>query len=101
MFYRQFISREEEKRLKDFDVPVDVYSVGQLDYDSEGLLILTNDKLLNHRLLNPALLCEREYRIQVEGKITDEGIHALQGGIDINIDGKVYRTKKCKATIFN
>jgi 23S rRNA pseudouridine2457 synthase len=98
----QFTSQEEKKTLKDlFDVPVDVYPVGRLDYDSEGLLILTNDKLLNQRLLNPALLHEREYWIQVEGKITDEGIHALQEGIDINIDGKVYHTKKCNAIIFN
>ncbi len=98
----QFTSQEEKKTLKDFfDVPVDVYSVGRLDYDSEGLLILTNDKLLNHRLLNPALLHEREYWVQVEGRITDEGIYALQEGVNINIDGKIYRTKKCKATVFN
>ncbi len=72
-----------------------------MDYDSEGLLILTNDKLLNHRLLNPALLHEREYWIQVEGNITDEAVHTLQEGIDINIDGKIHQTKKCMATIFN
>ena len=98
----QFTSQKERKTLKDFfDVTVDVYSVGRLDYNSEGLLILINDKLLNHRLLNPALLHEREYWIQVEGKITVEGIYALQGEIDINIDGNVCWTKKCKATIFN
>ncbi len=72
-----------------------------MDYDSEGLLILTNDKSLNHRLLDPALLHEREYWIQVEGKITEEAVHTLQKGIDINIDGKVYHTRKCIATIFN
>ncbi len=71
----QFTSQEKKKTLKDFfDVPPDIYSVGRLDYDSEGLLILTNDKLLNHRLLNPALLHEREYWIQVEGKITSLGV---------------------------
>jgi len=82
-------------------VPPDVYSVGRLDYDSEGLLILTNDKSLNHRLFDTALLHEREYWIQVEGKITEEAVLTLQKGIDINIHGKVYHTKKCIATIFN
>ncbi len=49
----QFTSEDDKKTLKDiFDVPSDVYPVGRLDYDSEGLLILTNDKKLNHYLLN-------------------------------------------------
>lgn len=98
----QFTSQLEKKTLKDFfDVPVDVYPVGRLDYDSEGLLILTNDKNLNHKLLNPLLAHGREYWVQVEGEITNDAIDALQNGIDINIDGKIYYTKKCKAQKFN
>lgn len=98
----QFTSQLEKKTLKDFfDVPVDVYPVGRLDYDSEGLLILTNDKNLNHKLLNPLLAHDREYWVQVEGEITNDAIDALQNGIDINIDGKIYHTKKCKAQKFN
>ena len=51
----QFSSQEGKKTLADyFKVPKDVYPVGRLDYDSEGLLILTNDTQLNHRLLNPS-----------------------------------------------
>ncbi|MGN6617243.1 MAG: pseudouridine synthase, partial [Ilyomonas sp.] len=50
----QFSTKDDKKTLTDFfDVPKDVYPVGRLDYDSEGLLILTNDSSLNHRLLNP------------------------------------------------
>ena len=50
----QFSSGEGKPTLKDFfSVPVDLYPVGRLDFDSEGLLILTNDKSLNHRLLDP------------------------------------------------
>ena len=58
------------RSLKDFfNVPGDVYPVGRLDYDSEGLLILTNDQQLNHRLLHPVFAHEREYWVQVDGDI--------------------------------
>lgn len=97
----QFTSQEGKKTLKDFfDVPVDVYPVGRLDYDSEGLLILTNDKKLNNYLLNPLLAHEREYWVQVENIITQQAIDELQNGIRINISGKFYQTKKCKVQKF-
>lgn len=97
----QFSSQEGKETLKDhFDVPKDVYPVGRLDYDSEGLLILTNDKKLNHSLLNPSFTHEREYWVQVDGAITQQAIDQLQKGVDITVDGKKYRTKKCSAMIF-
>ena len=93
----QFSSGEGRLTLKDFfDVPGDVYPVGRLDHDSEGLLILTNDKTFNHRLLNPAFAHEREYWVQVDGLITDEAISDVQKGVDITADGRSYRTKKCR-----
>ena len=62
----QFTSEEGKHTLKTFfHVPADVYPVGRLDYDSEGILILTNDPSLNHRLLNPSFAHEREYWVQV------------------------------------
>jgi len=97
----QFTPTDDKKSLKDFfDVPKDVYPVGRLDYDSEGLLILTNDKKLNHYLLNPLHTHEREYWVQVEGDITASAIAELQQGVPINIDGKIYQTKKCKVVKF-
>lgn len=97
----QFSAEHDKKILKDFfDVPVDVYPVGRLDYDSEGLLILTNDKSLNNQLLNPKLAHEREYWVQVEGDVTDNAINNLINGVDITIEGKSYHTKKCKAIKF-
>ena len=97
----QFSHEGNKQTLKDFfDVPSDVYPVGRLDYDSEGLLILTNDKTLNHQLLNPKFRHEREYWAQVDGAITNEAIDQLKSGTDINTDGKTYRTKKCFAGIF-
>jgi 23S rRNA pseudouridine2457 synthase len=97
----QFTPTDDKKSLKDFfDVPKDVYPVGRLDYDSEGLLILTNDKKLNHYLLNPLHAHEREYWVQVEGDITANAIAELQQGVPIKIDGKIYQTKKCKVVKF-
>lgn len=98
----QFTSQDGKSTLADyFDVPKDVYPLGRLDYDSEGLLILTNDKQLNHRLLNPQFEHEREYWVQVDGAINQDAIAALENGLDIQIDGKLHHTKKCKAYIFN
>jgi 23S rRNA pseudouridine2457 synthase len=97
----QFTSEGRKKTLADlFDVPKDVYPVGRLDYDSEGLLILTNDTQLNHLLLNPKHKHEREYWVQVEGLITNEALVALQAGITISIDGKQHNTLPCKASFF-
>ncbi len=92
----QFSSTEGKKTLKDFfDVPLNVYPVGRLDYDSEGLLILTDDKKVNNDLLNPLNEHEREYWVQVEGNISQDAIDKLQQSVSININGKMYRTKKC------
>ncbi len=96
----QFTSQDEKKTLKDFfTVAQNIYPVGRLDYDSEGLLILSDDKYLNHYLLNPLHEHEREYWVQVEGNITTSAIADLQKGITININGKNYLTKKCRAKI--
>ena len=78
-----------------------IYPVGRLDYDSEGLLILTDDKPLTHLLLDPEFAHPRTYWVQVEGTITRHAIQQLEQGVTINIDGKPYRTKKAKAKILN
>ena len=96
----QFSPIDGKKTLRDFfTVPQDVYPVGRLDADSEGLLILTNDKQLNHRLLNPRFAHEREYWVQVDGDITPDALYALQNGMPINVDGKIYTTQKCKSSL--
>jgi len=97
----QFTAQDDKQSLKDFfDVPKDVYPVGRLDYDSEGLLILTNDTKLNHRLLNPSFAHEREYWVQVDGAVTDLAITQLAKGVAISIDGKKYHTQKAVAGRF-
>jgi 23S rRNA pseudouridine2457 synthase len=84
-----------------FKVPADVYPVGRLDYDSEGLLVLTNDKYLNQQLLLPRHAHEREYWVQVDGAVTPEAIQQLQAGVDIKVDGQLYRTRRCTAEMLS
>jgi 23S rRNA pseudouridine2457 synthase len=98
----QFTSQEGKQTLKDlFDIPADVYPVGRLDYDSEGLLILTNDKQLNHNLLNPSFAHKREYWVQVEGDIEETAIRDLASGVTITVDGKWYQAKPGEAAKFS
>jgi 23S rRNA pseudouridine2457 synthase len=88
-------SREGDKPTLadlDYDFPKDVYPVGRLDADSEGLLLLTSDKQLNHRLLNPKFRHNRTYYVQVEGVLTNEACRQLSEGITISVDGKPYQT---------
>lgn len=95
----QFSKEGEKSTLADVltDIPKDVYPVGRLDYDSEGLLFLTNDKSLTHKLLDPKFAHERTYYIQVEGEITDEALLQLSEGVTININGKSHLTLPAKA----
>lgn len=98
----QFSPLEEKKTLADFfDVPKDVYPVGRLDHDSEGLLLLTNDKQLNHRLLDPKFAHKREYWVQVDGAVTKDAVDELRKGVTINVDGKLHRTKPADVFLFD
>jgi len=96
----QFTSTEGKLCLKDIlHVPTDVYPVGRLDYDSEGLLLITNDKTINQQLLNPVFAHQRTYWVQVEGAITEAAIVQLSKGVSINVDGKIYKTKPAQLEI--
>ena len=91
----QFTSTDGKLCLKDIlNVSKDVYPVGRLDYDSEGLLLLTNDTSINHQLLHPKFAHARIYWVQVDGAITNEAIENLSNGVTISVDGKTYETKK-------
>jgi 23S rRNA pseudouridine2457 synthase len=80
----QFSDIEGRKTLKDlFNFPDDVYPVGRLDYDSEGLLILTNDRLITGLLLNPAYEHKREYFVQVEGIPEEKDLELFKNGLII------------------
>jgi 23S rRNA pseudouridine2457 synthase len=95
-------SREtpEQHTLADLnmDFPKDVYPVGRLDADSEGLLLLTNDKSLNTRLLDPKKNHPRTYWVQVEGNPTEAALEPLRRGIKIRIDGKEMITRPAQVS---
>ena len=96
----QFTSSDGKLCLKDIlNVPKDVYPVGRLDYDSEGLLLLTNDTSINHQLLHPKFAHARTYWVQVDGAITNDAVEALSKGVTISVDGKTYETKKATLKI--
>lgn len=84
-----------------FDFPKDVYPVGRLDADSEGLLILTNDKQLNHHLLNPRFNHWRTYWAQVDGSITQAACSQLEKGVTIKVNKSDYRTMPAQAQMIN
>lgn len=72
-----------------------VYPVGRLDYDSEGLLILTTDGELAQHLTHPSNEVPKTYVAKVEGRLTEADLNPIRSGIEI--DG--YVTKKCRAHI--
>jgi 23S rRNA pseudouridine2457 synthase len=75
-----------------FKFEKDIYPVGRLDFDSEGLLLLTNNKQINNQLLNPVRQHIREYWVQIEGKPTTFFFKNIEHGVAINLDGKIYKT---------
>jgi 23S rRNA pseudouridine2457 synthase len=97
----QFSKEGDKATLLDlgFAFPKDVYPVGRLDADSEGLLLLTNDKTLNHRLLNPRFKHQRTYYVQVEGEWSNEASTQLAHGLTITVEGRAYQTLPCRAAV--
>jgi 23S rRNA pseudouridine2457 synthase len=89
----------ETKRstLKDFISIPDVYAVGRLDRDSEGLLLLTDDGQMQHRLSDPKFAHPRTYLVQVEGVPDAGAIAALQTGVTI----QDYRTRSAKVQLLS
>lgn len=72
-----------------------IYPVGRLDYDSEGLLILTTDGSLAQQLTHPSAEVPKTYLVKIEGTINEAGLNPIRSGVDIG----GYITKKCKAHI--
>lgn len=75
-------SQPDEKIVLDLiDIPQRIYPIGRLDKDSTGLLILTNDGDLHHRLLHPSFDHEKEYDVTVSSSITDGALQNIAKGL--------------------
>jgi 23S rRNA pseudouridine2457 synthase len=85
----QFTDRNLPARptLADYGLPPGVYPAGRLDHDSEGLLLLTDDGALAHRITDPRHKLAKTYRVQVEGEPQPAQLDALCRGVDLN-DGR-------------
>lgn len=81
-FLSQFTDKLNRKTLSNLkNIPKEVYPVGRLDMDSEGLLLLSNDKIIVDYLLNPKNSHEREYLAQVDGIPSDEEMMKFRKGL--------------------
>lgn len=86
-----------QRTLADFGFPKDVYPIGRLDADSEGLILLSDEPHWNDRLLNPRHAHAREYWAQVERIPPPESLKNLERGVKI----QDYRTLPCRAWLLD
>ncbi|MEM6768974.1 MAG: pseudouridine synthase [Bacteroidota bacterium] len=94
-YLSQFIhnqtKRKNQRMLGElYDFPEGTMSIGRLDKDSEGLLLLTTDGKVSARITGRKV--EKEYWVQVDGLITEEAVIALREGVVITVNGKPYTT---------
>ena len=79
----QFSDTEGRKTLADYLRAPGYRAAGRLDYDSEGLLLLTDDGRLQQQIANPRHKQWKTYLVQVEGEISEEALQRLNSGIDL------------------
>ncbi|MBN7135279.1 pseudouridine synthase [Lysobacter enzymogenes] len=82
----QFTDRTQPPKptLAGFGLPAEVYAAGRLDHDSEGLLLLTDDGALAHRLTDPRHKQAKTYLVQVEGEPSEAQLRQLSEGVNLN-----------------
>ena len=90
----QFSPDEKHPCLAEYIPIKEVYPAGRLDHDSEGLLLLTDDGKLQHKIANPKNKMAKTYRVQVDNDITDDAIAQLRKGVQLK-DG-LTKPAQCK-----
>ncbi|PWH83243.1 ribulose phosphate epimerase [Algibacter marinivivus] len=103
-YLSQFASNDSKQQSKKFlgslhDFPEGTMAIGRLDEPSEGLLLLTTDGKTSAHINSQKV--EKEYYAQVDGIISKEAILKLITGVDITVDGLVYKTKPCNVFMLN
>jgi 23S rRNA pseudouridine2457 synthase len=93
----QFTDDQKRNTLADFITVKDVYAAGRLDKDSEGLLLLTNDGKLQHKIASPKFKAPKTYWVQVEGIPPEEALIPLRKGVKLK-DGM---TKPAKVKLID
>lgn len=89
-------NKKSKKRLGElYPFPEGTMSIGRLDADSEGLLLLTTNGKVSYHITSSKV--EKEYHVQVDGLITPEAIEQLKNGVEITVKGEAYMTKPCQA----
>lgn len=79
----QFTDKDNRKTLADFIPITGIYPAGRLDYDSEGLLLLTDNGALQARIAEPKQKMPKTYLVQVEGTPSEEVLHRLRSGVTL------------------
>ena len=79
----QFSAHATRPTLKQFIASEHVYPAGRLDWDSEGLVVLTSDGALQHRIRDPRAKMSKTYWVQVEGVIDERALQRLREGVDL------------------
>ena len=98
----QFVSPHQVNLLGslDFDFPEGIHAVGRLDNDSEGLLILTNNKKVTRLLFSGEEPHKRVYLVQINNLLSADNLHKLRTGVSIRVEGgEFYKTPPCEVAV--
>ena len=76
----------------------DVFPVGRLDIDTEGLILLTNDGILSHNLLSPKKHVDKKYYVKIAKPLSENDVKTLENGIKL---GENFVTKKAKIEVIS
>ena len=101
-YLSQFIVNGKQKKRNKllgelYNFPAGTMAIGRLDRNSEGLLLLTTDGKVSYDMLSHKY--EKEYYVQVDGAITEQAIQQLKEGIEISLEGAIYKTIPCEANL--
>ncbi len=95
----KFTDAENRPTLADYVSIPNIYTAGRLDRDSEGLLLLTDDGALSHRLTDPRFEHPRTYWAQVERIPNEVALNQLRKGVELSDKGTLWRTRPAQAEL--